>query len=54
MKIATAITFLLLAMPFSNINAQNQLKRYHVKSGIVEYQTTIKGKVMGSTRQQRG
>lgn len=30
-------------------NSQNQLKRYEVKSGIVEYETTTSGKVMGST-----
>jgi len=28
---------------------ETQLKRYKVKSGIIEYKTTISGKVMGST-----
>ncbi|SHF65292.1 hypothetical protein SAMN05444274_10763 [Mariniphaga anaerophila] len=32
-----------------NSNAQKELKRYRVKSGIVEYTTTISGKLMGST-----
>jgi uncharacterized protein YfkK (UPF0435 family) len=30
-------------------NDQEQIKRYKVESGIVEYKTTINGKVMGST-----
>ena len=49
MKILITITILFLAPTFSFTNAQNQLKRYQVKSGIVEYKTTISGKVMGST-----
>lgn len=32
----------------SNSQDQEQFKRYKVKSGIVEYKTTIAGKVMGS------
>ncbi|HAH58128.1 MAG TPA: hypothetical protein DCL86_08275 [Bacteroidales bacterium] len=32
-----------------NGSAQNKLKRYDLKSGIVEYVTTTSGKVMGST-----
>lgn len=38
----------LIASTICNLSAQNQLKRYDVKSGIVEYKTTISGKMMGS------
>ncbi|MCF8373871.1 MAG: hypothetical protein K9H64_19770 [Bacteroidales bacterium] len=34
--------------------SQNQLKRYEVKSGMVEYITTTSGKVMGSTVEGTG
>lgn len=40
---------LLFAMSGCSGNAQNKLKRYDIKSGIVEYATTTSGKVMGST-----
>ncbi len=42
---------LILALAILTISAfaQNKLKRYDVKSGIVEYETTISGKMMGST-----
>lgn len=45
------ILFLLVVNLFgsSNTIGQNKLKRYDVKSGVVEYTTTISGKVMGST-----
>lgn len=50
MKTLITITIILLVqLPFCNTKAQDQLKRYNVKSGIVEYKTTISGKVMGST-----
>ncbi len=32
-----------------NSKAQNEVKRYEIKSGIVEYTSSISGKVMGST-----
>lgn len=42
---------LILALAILTISAfaQTRLKRYDVKSGIVEYETTISGKIMGST-----
>ena len=45
------VLFLSLIIAFASCNAtdQNKLKRYNVKSGVVEYTTTISGKVMGST-----
>ena len=49
MKNLSILFSLLLAMSGCNGNAQNKLKRYDVKSGIVEYVTTTTGKVMGST-----
>jgi hypothetical protein len=49
MKKFTIILSLLFAMAGCTGNAQNKLKRYNVKSGIVEYVTTTSGKVMGST-----
>ncbi|RKE03638.1 hypothetical protein [Marinifilum flexuosum] len=35
-------------------NAKDKVKRYEVKSGIVQYSTTISGKVMGSTISGKG
>jgi hypothetical protein len=49
MKKISILTTLLIAFGICNLSAQNKLKRYDVKSGIVEYTTTISGKVMGST-----
>ncbi len=49
MKNLTTLLVLLFTMSSCNGSEQDKLKRYHVKSGIVEYQTTISGKVMGST-----
>ncbi len=49
MKILTISIFLVFALASCNGNAQNKLKRYDLKSGIVEYATTTNGKVMGST-----
>ncbi len=40
---------LIFAMSGCSGNAQNKLKRYDIKSGIIEYATTTSGKVMGST-----
>ncbi len=48
MKNLAIILSMLIALFTCNANAQNQLKRYDVKSGIVEYSTTISGKVMVS------
>ncbi|MBV2247816.1 MAG: hypothetical protein KUL83_11665 [Lentimicrobium sp.] len=49
MKNLSILFSLLLAMSGCNGSAQNKLKRYDLKSGIVEYVTTTSGKVMGST-----
>ncbi len=49
MKKLVIILSLFIAIASCNANAQNKLKRYDVKSGIVEYETTISGKMMGST-----
>jgi hypothetical protein len=49
MKALTLSLSLLIALISGNATAQNKLKRYDVKSGIVEYVTTTSGKVMGST-----
>jgi hypothetical protein len=45
-----SLLFFVFGIIFSNtINSQSKLKRYHVKSGIVTYQISTSGKVMGST-----
>lgn len=49
MKNLSIILALFIAVINSYGNDQNKLKRYEIKSGIVEYVTTISGKVMGST-----
>lgn len=49
MKNLTVLFSLLFALSSCNGNAQNRLKRYEVKSGIIEYVTTTTGKVMGSS-----
>ncbi len=54
MKSLTIILTLLFAMASCFGNTQNELKRYDVKSGIVEYVTTTSGKVMGSTISGKG
>jgi len=47
MKKISILLSLVVALVSCNGNSQNQLKRYEVKSGIVEYTTTISGKVLG-------
>ncbi len=49
MKKITFLLSLIIVSVSCNSNAQNKLKRYEVKSGIVEYTTTTSGKVMSST-----
>lgn len=49
MKNLSIFFSLLFAISGCSGNAQNKLKRYDIKSGIVEYVTTTSGKVMGST-----
>lgn len=49
MKKLALILTLTLALNAGYSRAQKQLKRYELKSGIVEYETTISGKVLGST-----
>ncbi len=48
-KLQSILAFLLIGLSIFSTNAQTNLKRYDVKSGIVEYETTISGKMMGST-----
>lgn len=48
MKKLSIILSLAIALISCKGNSQNTLKRYDIKSGIVEYKTTITGKVMGS------
>jgi hypothetical protein len=49
MKKISILLSIIIALVSCNGNSQNQLKRYEVKSGIIQYKLTIKGKVMGST-----
>ncbi|MGQ1945506.1 hypothetical protein ACT3CD_00210 [Geofilum sp. OHC36d9] len=49
MKTITLFLSFVIALINNNTAAQNKLKRYDVKSGIVEYVTTTSGNVMGST-----
>ncbi len=48
MKKISILLSLVVVLFSCNGNSQNQLKRYHVKSGNVAYTTTISGKIMGS------
>ena len=48
MKKSSLLIFLFATLVSCNGNSQNTLKRYNVKSGIVDYETIITGKVMGS------
>lgn len=47
MKKISILLSLAIALVSCSGNSQNQVKRYQVKSGIVEYTTTISGKVLG-------
>jgi len=49
MKKLSILLSLAIALISCNGNSQNQLKRYNVKSGIIQYKITMNGKVMGST-----
>jgi hypothetical protein len=49
MKNLTLLISSIIALSSINTDAQNKLKRYDIKSGIVEYTSTISGKMMGST-----
>jgi hypothetical protein len=49
MKKSKTLGLFAIAVIACNANANNKLKRYEVKSGIVKYTTSISGKVMGST-----
>lgn len=49
MRKISILLSLIVALVSCDGNSQNQLKRYDVKSGIVEYKTTITGKMMGGT-----
>ena len=48
MKKLSIILSLAVTLISCNGNSQSKFKRYKVESGIVEYKTTISGKVMGS------
>jgi len=48
MKKISILLSLFVLLISCNGNSQNKLKRYHVKSGIIKYKTTILGKVLGS------
>jgi hypothetical protein len=48
MKKLSIMLSLAIALISYKGNSQNQIKRYDVKSGIVNYKTTITGKVLGS------
>ena len=48
MKIVSSILFLTL-ISFLGQAQETKLKRYEVKSGMVEYTTTVSGKIMGTT-----
>lgn len=49
MKKSSLLIVLFLALWSCNVSAQDNLKRYTVKSGIVHYTITSSGKIMGST-----
>ncbi len=54
MKKLNLLLFVIVILASCNGNSQNKtnknkLKRYHIKSGIVHYKTTISGKTMGGT-----
>ncbi|MDZ7775938.1 MAG: hypothetical protein U5L09_10280 [Bacteroidales bacterium] len=50
MKNLNIFIVLFFALISINVHAQEKLKRYEkVKSGLIEDETTISGKVMGST-----
>lgn len=48
MKYLSFIISIAIVTASCNANNKNELKRYDVKSGIVEYETIISGKMMGS------
>ena len=48
MKKISLLLSLAVVLISCNGNSQNTLKRYNVKSGIVDYETIITGNVMGS------
>jgi hypothetical protein len=48
MKKLSILLSLAVVLMSCNGNSQNTLKRYHVESGIVDYETIITGKIMGS------
>lgn len=48
MKKLSIILSLAIVLISCKGNSQNTIKRYDIKSGIIEYKTTITGKVMGS------
>jgi len=53
MKTVSTILFGIL-ITFFGVAQETKLKRYEVKSGIVEYKTTTEGKIMGTTTNGEG
>ncbi len=54
MKKSSLLIFLFTTLISCNGNSQKKLKRYQIKSGIVKYESTITGKVLGSTMSGSG
>ncbi len=54
MKKSSLLILLCATLVSCNGNSQKELKRYQIKSGIVNYESTITGKVLGSTMSGSG
>lgn len=54
MKKSSLVIFLCATLVSCTGNSQKELKRYQIKSGIVKYESTINGKVLGSTMSGSG
>ncbi|MBJ2174064.1 hypothetical protein JBL43_07440 [Aureibaculum sp. A20] len=54
MKKSSLLIFLCATLVSCTGNSQKELKRYQIKSGIVSYESTINGKVLGSTMSGSG
>lgn len=54
MNKASQIFILIIILTGCNSKAQNEVKRYEVKSGMIKYNTTNSGKMMGSVVKGKG
>ncbi|SRX54880.1 hypothetical protein [Aequorivita sp. CIP111184] len=54
MKKSSLLLVLIITLISCNSNSQKALKRYQIKSGIVEYKSTITGNALGSTMSGAG